>query len=243
MLERAGVTFCGDRYAQSTADGRLQLMPGGAMLDAERIVALPTIEGPQISGVPGDERGFIPVDDHGRVRGLTDVYAAGDGTTYPVKQGGLACQQADATAELLAAAAGADIDPQPFRPVLRGRLLTGHHAHYPMHDAAGDPPAPELRLWSAPHKVNGRYLSPWLQELDGDTEPTPAPDEEHIDVEVTLPSAWELGRDAMRLDPYSPPHTRSSVRAACAKPHARSADCGQLGPASFARVSIGCPRR
>jgi sulfide:quinone oxidoreductase len=204
MLQRAGITFRGDCHAQAAADGRLQLLPGGAMLDAERVVALPTIEGPQISGVPGDERGFIPVDDHGRVRGLTDVYAAGDSTTYPVKQGGLACQQADAIAELLAAESGADLDPQPFRPVLHGRLLTGHHAHYPMRDGAGDNSAPELRLWSAPHKVNGRYRSPWLAELDGETKPTPPPDEEHINVEVTLPTARELDRDAIRLHPYSP---------------------------------------
>ncbi|MGI8728981.1 MAG: hypothetical protein ACR2LK_03160 [Solirubrobacteraceae bacterium] len=58
--------------------------------------------------------GFTPVDEHGRVQGLADVYAAGDGTTYPVKQGGLACQQADAIAELLAANAGADVNPHPF---------------------------------------------------------------------------------------------------------------------------------
>ncbi len=138
------------------------------------------------------------------VDGLHNVYTVGDATDRPIKQGGLACQQADAIAEVLAANAGADVDPQPFRPVLRGRLLTGHHAHYPMHDGAGDDPAPELRLWSAPHKVNGRYLSPWLAELDGDPEPTPPPDEEHIDVEVPLPTAGELERDAMRLDPYSP---------------------------------------
>jgi sulfide:quinone oxidoreductase len=58
--------------------------------------------------VPADERGFIPVDEHGRVTSLTDVYAAGDATTSPMKQGGLACQQADAVAEVLAAATGAD---------------------------------------------------------------------------------------------------------------------------------------
>ncbi len=214
MLERAGVTFAGDIRAEQAADGRLALLPGGGMLDAERVVALPTIEGAQISGVPGDERGFTPVDEHGRVQGLTDAHAAGDGTTYPVKQGGLACQQADAIAELLAAAAGADVEPQPFRPVLRGRLLTGHHAHYPMHDQTGEHPAPELRLWSAPHKVNGRYLTPWLQELDGDSAPEPAseaelaPEGAHIDVDVPLPSAWQSGRDAMRLNPYSPPPAR-----------------------------------
>ena len=35
-------------------------------------------------------RGFIPVDAHGRVPGVPDVFAAGDATTFPLKQGGLA---------------------------------------------------------------------------------------------------------------------------------------------------------
>jgi len=207
LLERAGVAFSGDTYARPGADGRLELRPSGEMLDAERVVALPTIEGPQIGGVPGDERGFIPIDEQGRVRGLTDVFAAGDGTTFPVKQGGLACQQADAIAELLAAAAGADVDPQPFRPVLRGRLLTGRGAQYlehPLHGGAGDGPPSELRLWSAPRKIDGRYLSPWLEELDGETKPTAGLDEEHIEVDVTLPDPDDIGNDAMRLDPYAP---------------------------------------
>jgi len=141
-------------------------------------------------------------------RGAEDVFAAGDGTTYPIKQGGLACQLADAIAEQLAAAAGSDIEPQPFRPVLRGRLLTGRGAEYlehRLHDGPGGESAPELRLWSASHKVDGRYLSPWLAELDGE-EPQPAVSEaDHLEIEVQMPSAHELGQGAIGLDPYSPP--------------------------------------
>ena len=43
----------------------------------------------------------------------------------PVNQGGPAAEQADAVAEVIAASVGVDIDPQPFRPILRGLLLTG----------------------------------------------------------------------------------------------------------------------
>ena len=57
--------------------------------------------------------------------GAEDVYAAGDGTNFPIKQGGIACQQADAVAEVIAKAAGASLEPRSFRPVLRGRLITG----------------------------------------------------------------------------------------------------------------------
>jgi sulfide:quinone oxidoreductase len=210
LLEHARIDFHGGAHVRAGENGRLELLPGGETLDAERIVALPTIEGPQLAGVPTDEHGFIPIDEDGRVRGLSDVYAAGDGTTYPVKQGGIACQLADAIAERLAAAAGADVDPQPFAPVLRGRLLTGHGAHYlehPLHSEPGTDPAPELRLWSAAHKVEGRYLSPWLAELDGTVpepvaEPVP-PAEEHVEIEVRLPASYDR-RDALQLDPYSP---------------------------------------
>ena len=57
--------------------------------------------------------------------GVGDVYAAGAVTTWPMKQGGLAAQQADAVAESLAAWAGAPVRPTAFRPVLRGVLLSG----------------------------------------------------------------------------------------------------------------------
>ena len=65
------------------------------------------MEGPGIDGLPADEDGFIPVDDHGRVKGVEDIYAAGDGTNFPIKQGGLGTQQADAVAEHIAHRVGA----------------------------------------------------------------------------------------------------------------------------------------
>lgn len=42
-----------------------------------------------------------------------------------VKQGGFASQQADAVVSAIAAGAGATVESEPFRPVLRGLLLTG----------------------------------------------------------------------------------------------------------------------
>ena len=43
----------------------------------------------------------------------------------PIKQGGIAAQQADVAAEHVAATLGAKVEPTAFRPVLRGELLTG----------------------------------------------------------------------------------------------------------------------
>jgi NADH dehydrogenase FAD-containing subunit len=47
---------------------------------------------------------------------------AGDVTSFPVKQGGIATQQADAAAEAIAADLGAIAEAHPFRPVLRGEI-------------------------------------------------------------------------------------------------------------------------
>jgi sulfide:quinone oxidoreductase len=205
-LDEFGVRFRGSAYVAAGEDGRLALAPAGEPVTAERIVALPTIEGPALSGVPTDDHGFIAIDARCRVRGTDDVFAAGDGTTFPVKQGGIACQMADAIAEQLAARAGADVAPAPFRPVLHGHLLTPAGAQvleHRLHGGDGEGRPPALRLWSPPHKINGRYLSAWLQELeDGERAAHPEPPQ-GVEVEVPL-DAWQEGRYAMRLAPYSP---------------------------------------
>ena len=129
------------------------------------MIALPALEGPGIAGLPSDAEGFIPIDERARVKGVEDVYAAGDGTTFPIKQGGLATQQADAAAEHIAARFGADIDPQPFHPVLRGMLLTGDDSLSLAHSLTGgegEGSASADYLWWPPHKVSGRYLAPWM---------------------------------------------------------------------------------
>ena len=112
-----------------------------------------------------DERGFVPVDEHGRVPALDDVWAAGDATAFEIKQGGLAAQQADAAARSIAARAGAEVDPEPFRPVLRGVLLTGRGRRWIRREleTAGDRGEAQRRaLWWPPTKVAGDYLAPYL---------------------------------------------------------------------------------
>jgi sulfide:quinone oxidoreductase len=91
---------------------------------------MPTLAGPRIGGLRSDNDGFLQVDAHGRVQGEDDVYGAGDAISFPVKQGGLAAQQADAVAAHVAARAGADVDAMPFQPVLRAMLLTGETPRY-----------------------------------------------------------------------------------------------------------------
>ena len=96
--------------------------PSGRRVDVDRVVALPNLRGRPIPGVPVKEHGFVEIDEHCRVKGLEHVWAVGDITTYPVKSGGMAAEQADIAAEAIAAAAGADVDPRVFDPAGRGKL-------------------------------------------------------------------------------------------------------------------------
>ena len=89
------------------------------------MVTLPRLAGTQIGGIPQTADLFVWTDAYGRVLDLADVYAAGDITAFPVKQGGIAADQALAAAQHIAASAGAPVEPKPFDPILHGLLLTG----------------------------------------------------------------------------------------------------------------------
>jgi sulfide:quinone oxidoreductase len=100
---------------------------------------------------------------------VAHVYAAGDVTNFAIKQGGLAAQQAIAAAQSIAAAAGASTDPQPFRPVLRGLLLTGGPSQYLRNEPSGGQGETSLAdtepLWWPPGKIAGGHLSQYLASL------------------------------------------------------------------------------
>jgi sulfide:quinone oxidoreductase len=169
----------------------LILTPGDRKVEADVVIALPAIEGPAIEGLPADDGGFLPVDDHSRVRGAEDVYAAGDGTDFPLKQGGLATQQADVAAADIAHRLGAADAPEPFRPVLRGQLLTGDASLQMQADVAGgggEGTASLDRLWWPPHKISGRYLAPMLYR--GDVHAAGRPPGDLLEIDEPLADSW-----------------------------------------------------
>ena len=196
LLAERGVTLHTGRYPTDVRDRQLLVTPAGSVA-ADRVVSLPRLGGPFLPGLPHDPAGFIPTDVHGLVAGESDVYAAGDATTCPVKQGGVATQQADAAAEAIAARAGADIDPRPFRPVLRGMLLTGGAPRYLRADvsgAAGDSSsASDQALWWPPSKIAGHWLAPYLALGNEELE---APRGVAVDTDLTA-IKWRamVGRD------------------------------------------------
>ena len=212
--------------------GRALVLAGGGEVYAERVITLPALEGPRLGGLPHDQHGFIPVNANGRVSGLDDVYAAGDATAFPLKQGGLAAQQADAVAEAIAAELGVPISAKPFTPVLRGLLLTGGAPLYlraepqrlpretsvaieatPLRHTRRDASAAAGQaLWWPPAKIAGRYLGPFLatarpQPLGSepltDRVAAPASESSEADFEDALEHALVLADCDARWGDYS----------------------------------------
>jgi sulfide:quinone oxidoreductase len=142
LLDEAGIVLKTNTHAD------------GDDLRSGRVVTLPTLAGPRIDGLPHDDAGFLPVDLNCRVKGVPGVYAAGDVTDFGIKQGGIACQQADAAAEAIAAVAGAAIEPRAFAPALRALLVTDYEARW-----LGPPEDPP---WT---KIAGRELSRHLTPI------------------------------------------------------------------------------
>jgi sulfide:quinone oxidoreductase len=162
LLDRHGIGLRTNTIPAAVEDNVLRFV-GTGEVEADRVVALPRLEGPRLAGIPHDTNGFVPIDEHGHVRDVEDVYAAGDLTNFPIKQGGLAAQQADAAAEAIAAAAGVEITPTAFTPVLRGLLLTGLTPRYMRAEVGSNESELDTEpLWWPPGKIVGRHLAPFL---------------------------------------------------------------------------------
>jgi sulfide:quinone oxidoreductase len=188
LLAAAGIEFIGATSA-TVQGGELALGASGGSVAVDCVVSLPLLRGPGLAGVPATQPDdFIVVDEYGRVEGLADVYAAGDAIDFPVKQGGLAAQQADAVVAHVAARHGARVDAAPFRPVLRGMLLTGDEPRFMRSGvASADPDISDAwyPLWWPPTKIAGRHLAPYLLKRS-EAEGFSPPDEGFIDIDIPL---------------------------------------------------------
>jgi len=172
LLADRGVKVRTGAHAVRVEPGRL-LLEDGEWIAADRVVALAAPDARTPIGVPTDHDGFVPTDGHGRVAGLPRVYAAGDVTARPLKQGGLAAQQGDAVAETIAAEMGIIDHPRAYRPVVRGLLLVGGPPLYLRAELGNQGSATVERLpsastasrqalWWPPAKVAAGYLAPYF---------------------------------------------------------------------------------
>jgi sulfide:quinone oxidoreductase len=168
LLQAGGIDFVSG-FPIGLANGSL-LLSGGRELPAEVAIALPRMHGPAIIGLPRDAEGFLPVDADGRVEQVEWIWAAGDVVGYPIKQGGLATQQADTVATSVAAALGAAVAPEPFTGILRAVLVGGARPLYLQAELTDGAPATSSAslepLWPPQGKLVGRRLGPYLFGAD-----------------------------------------------------------------------------
>jgi sulfide:quinone oxidoreductase len=167
LLEEGGIVLHAGVAPARFEEGHLALMNGGSV-PCDRVIALPALEVEPIPGLPQGPHGFIDVDVNMRVPEVDRVFAAGDATWFPIKQGGIAAQQADAAASAISALIDPDAEPMPFRPVLRAAMLTGSAPRYmrvPVGDSGSTGPVTSpMPLWWPPSKVAGRYLAPYIAD-------------------------------------------------------------------------------
>lgn len=191
LLDEAGIAVLCSTYVRDFDGRTLTLAPDGRSLTVDAALALPELVGPELAGVPSDPDGFVHVDEHSHVPGLDGVYAVGDATTFPIKQGGIGTQQADIAAALIAKAAGCDVREPRTRPVLRAILLTGSEPLYLSATITGGESvsshASSHCLWWPPHKIAARHLAPYLADRE------------------------EAGSDAAPPDPLAPPRSGSAA--------------------------------
>jgi sulfide:quinone oxidoreductase len=71
--------------------------------------------------------------------------------------------------------------------------MAGHGAAYlehSLHGGTGDTPPRAMRLWSVAHKIDGKYLSPWLAGFEDEDATAPVIDHAgDLTIDVALPAA------------------------------------------------------
>ena len=150
-----------DTYPVRVYPSRLMLAPARA-LPVDRVICIPEARGVAIAGLPHNPDGFLSTDDLGQIPGVADVYAVGDITTFPIKQGGIAAQQAGHVARLIARRAGARVEAPPLRLELHGLLLTGATPLYLHADVTGGSGGTATASTAAPTGPSGKIAAPHL---------------------------------------------------------------------------------
>jgi sulfide:quinone oxidoreductase len=176
LLASANIETINSAYAEVPSSHEVLINPDERHLAVDRVIALPELYGPIVRGIPLSEHGFIRVDPHCRIPDVERIYAAGDATDFPIKQGGIGSQQADAAAQSIAALAGAPGTPERFNPTIHGMLLTNGKPQYlTAHITGGHGFNSEITATppsSPPSKIAAKYLTPYLEKRDRESTPT-----------------------------------------------------------------------
>jgi NADH dehydrogenase FAD-containing subunit len=171
VLARRGVRVHVGAPVRAWRAGALEVA-GGPPIQADRAVALPRLRGACLPGLAQDGHGFVRIRADGSVPGAPGVWAVGDGAGFPIKQGWIACEQADSVASRIARRIGLDVEEIPFQPVLRAILVDGITATSLGADLRGGSAEssgwaePAAARWPVP-KLTGHFLAPFLREWLG----------------------------------------------------------------------------
>jgi sulfide:quinone oxidoreductase len=170
LLEQKAIRTITSGYAEIPEPGEVVINPRDRRLRTARVIALPELYGPSVPGLHVSEHGFIHVNRFCGVPHAGPIFAAGDAVDFPVKQGGLGCQQADVAAESVAKLSGVEIEPRVFNPVIHGVLLTDEHPRYIAAKITGGHGFAShfsvTPIEGATHKIAAKYLAPYLDKLD-----------------------------------------------------------------------------
>jgi sulfide:quinone oxidoreductase len=139
----------------------------GSKAAFDRLIALPTVDGPFLAGVATDTAGFIEVDEGLKVCGSERVWAAGGCIAAALEHSALAARQADAAVVAIEAAmSGAPPARPPSAPELTGMLLTGQRDRWLYENPAGTQQPSTRCLWWPPGRAVGRMLAQRIAAWD-----------------------------------------------------------------------------
>jgi sulfide:quinone oxidoreductase len=140
----------------------------------DRLISLPTVDGPSIAGVATDAAGFIEVDTTLKVWGSERAWAAGACVAAGLEHSALAARQADAAiaaiAEQCADGVAADLTIPSGAPELTGMLLTGQRDEWLAENPLGTREPSTRCLWWPPGRAVGQMLAQHIAAWDPSTE-------------------------------------------------------------------------
>jgi sulfide:quinone oxidoreductase len=175
VLDAAHITLYAGCTAHLVRPRQVLVRPAGVELHPDHLITVPRVTGPNVRGIPGDavDR-FLPIDGQCRVRGLDGrVFAAGDATDLPVKQGGVGAQQADTAAAGILELAGLGAAPPPLHPVIHGVVFTGgqpiYLTAYLIAGRGWRAQVHRTQPWPIEEKIVAEELGPYLAALNAST--------------------------------------------------------------------------
>lgn len=139
----------------------------GLTAEFDRLIALPTVDGPFLAGVASDVAGFVEVDEELKVCGSERVWAAGSCIAAALEHSGLGAEQADyAIAAVAAAINGTRSAPSAAAPELTGMLLSGQRDQWLRENPPGTRQPSTRCLWWPPGRAVGRRLAQRIAAWD-----------------------------------------------------------------------------